>query len=81
MCRLRRLAPSRHHAITPYRGGSGDMHSVDKWIAALTAAILAVSRGQDEQATPSAPQPGVQGEGGRSRREGREDFSRADADL
>ena len=44
------------------RGGPGNLHSGDKWIADLIAAILAASRRQDEQATAPEPQPGVQGE-------------------
>ena len=62
-----------------WRGGSGILHSGDKWIADLTAAMLAARRGQDEQATTPEPQPGVQGEGGTGRREGREDAGRAGA--
>ena len=34
------------------RGGSGNLDSGDKWIADVTAAMLAASRRQDEQATP-----------------------------
>ena len=54
----------REHAILSVRGGSGNLHSGDKWIADLTAAMLAASRRQDEQATTPEPQPGVQGQGG-----------------
>ena len=41
------------------RGGSRNLHSGDKWIADLTAAMLAASRRQDEQVTMPEPQPGV----------------------
>ncbi|WP_242098667.1 MFS transporter [Sphingomonas sp. CROZ-RG-20F-R02-07] len=63
------------------RGGSGNLHIGDKWIADLTAAMLAASRRQDEQATTPKPQPGVQGKGGTGRREGREDAGRAGAAI
>src|SRR3546814_6075702 len=62
-----------------FRGGSGNLNSGDKWIAGLTAAMLAASRRQDEQATPPEPQPGVQGQGGVGCREGREDAGRVGA--
>ena len=55
---------------TANRGGSGNLHSEDEWIAGLRAAMLAASRRQDEQATAPEPQPGVQGEGGLGCREG-----------
>lgn len=41
------------------RGGSINMDSGDKWIADLTAVMVAVSRRQDEQATAPEPQPDV----------------------
>ncbi|WP_234422443.1 hypothetical protein, partial [Sphingomonas aurantiaca] len=43
-----------------YRGGSRNLNSGDKWIADLTAAMLAAKRKQDEQATPPEPQSGIQ---------------------
>jgi DNA invertase Pin-like site-specific DNA recombinase len=46
------------------RGGSRNLNSGDKWIADLTAAMLAAKRKQDEQATPPEPQSGIQGQGG-----------------
>ena len=64
---------------TLLRGGSGNLHSGDKWIADLIAAMLAASRWQDKQATAPEPQPGVQGQGGPGRRERREDAGRAGA--
>ena len=45
------------------RAGSWNLNSVDEWIADLTAAMLAASRRQDEQATGPASPPGVQGQG------------------
>lgn len=49
---------------TTLRGGSRNLNSGDKWIADLTAAMLAAKRKQDEQATPPEPQSGIQGQGG-----------------
>ena len=66
-------------AIDSTRGGSGNLNSGEKWIAGLTAAMLAASRRQDEQATAPEPQPGVQGQGGTGRRARREDAGRAGA--
>lgn len=63
------------------RGGSGNLHSGDKWIVGLTAAMLAASRRQNEQATPPEPQPGIQGQGGVGCRERREDASRVGAAI
>ena len=42
--------------------GSGELNRGDRWIADLTAAVLAASRRQDEQATAPQSQPGVQGQ-------------------
>ena len=44
-----------------------------KWIFCLTAANGPHDRRADQQTTPPEPQPGVQGEGGAGRPEGRED--------
>jgi len=41
------------------RGGSRNLNRGDKWIADLTAAMLAASRRQDEQATTPEPPPRV----------------------
>ena len=52
------------HVTNAGRGGSRNLNSGDKWIADLTAAMLAAKRKQDEQATPPEPQSGIQGQGG-----------------
>lgn len=48
-----RFTPSARCGPQSPRGGSRNLHSGDKWIVDLTAAMLAVSRRQDEQATPA----------------------------
>lgn len=57
--------PNATHVVQrTERGGSRNLNSGDKWIADLTAAMLAAKRKQDEQATPPEPQSGIQGQGG-----------------
>ena len=75
----RLFVPPIYPASSSNRGGSGDLHSGDEWIADLTAAMVAASRRQDEQAAAPEPQSGVQGQGGVSCRERREDAGRVGA--
>ena len=77
--RWRSFKLSNDKAFAEKRGGSGNLHSGDKWIADLRAAMVAASRRQDEQASAPESQPGVQGESGAGCRERREDAGRAGA--
>src|ERR1700731_3028314 len=58
------------------RAGSGNLNKLDKWKFCLNAASAAVNRREHDEETTPEPRPGLQGEGGFGRYQGREDAGR-----